>query len=89
MGNIKPDNRITGNINPIKETIIAVCWDAEMVEIKIPNDKALIMNNRLSAPKRKRLPCTGILKTKMLNRIMIMALMTARSIYGTTFPIMT
>lgn len=56
MGNIKPDKRITGNINPINEAIIAVCWDAEMVEIKIPKESALIMNNRLSAPKEKGCP---------------------------------
>ena len=37
-GKIKPDNNIVGSIKAINEIIIAVCCDAEMVEIKIPND---------------------------------------------------
>jgi hypothetical protein len=80
MGKIKPDNKITGSINPIKEIIIAVCWVAEMVEIKIPNVKEVIINNTLSRPNKKRLPCTGILKIKMLSRIITTALIIDRKI---------
>jgi hypothetical protein len=37
-GNMKPDRMITGSINPIREIIIAVCCELEIVEINIPNE---------------------------------------------------
>ena len=80
IGKINPDNKITGSINPIKEIIIAVCCVAEIVEIKIPNAKEVMMNNTLSKPNNIRLPCTGILKMKMLNITMTMALIIDRNI---------
>src|SRR5680860_600710 len=70
-GKIKPDNRITGSINPINDIIIADCWVAAMVEIKIPNAKETIMNRTVSKPSRIKLPVTGTWNTKMLNRTMI------------------
>ena len=56
IGKIKPDNRITGRINPIKEIIIAVCCVAEIVEINIPKANAVIMNKTLSKPNKNKLP---------------------------------
>lgn len=76
IGNINPDNKITGSINPIKEIIIAVCCVSEMVEINIPKASDEIINKILSKPNKKKLPCTGILKTKMLNKIITTALIT-------------
>jgi hypothetical protein len=47
-GNMKPDRMITGSINPIREIIIAVCCELEIVEINIPNERAVIMKSMLS-----------------------------------------
>ena len=89
IGNINPDNNITGNINPIKEIIIAVCWVSEMVEINIPSDKALIIKRTLSKPNKNRLPATGMSNIKMLNNTMTTAFMMDKKIYGKTFPMIT
>ena len=80
IGKIKPESKITGSINPIKEIIIAVCWVAEMVEINIPKAKALMINNILSKANKNKLPCTGILKIKMLNNTITTALIMDRKI---------
>tara|TARA_R110002049_G_scaffold127035_1_gene283421 strand:+ start:6942 stop:7289 length:348 start_codon:yes stop_codon:yes gene_type:complete len=89
IGNINPDNNITGSISPIKETIIAVCCVEDMVEIRIPSDRAFTINKVLSAPNKNILPCTGILKTKMLKRIITVAFIMESKMYGTTFPTIT
>ena len=89
IGKMKPDNSITGSINPIKEIIMAVCCVAEIVEIKIPKARALIINRILSKANKNKLPCTGMLKINMLNTTIIMALTIERKIYGNTFPIIT
>jgi hypothetical protein len=39
-GNMKPDRMITGSI-PIREIIIAVCCELEIVEINIPMKEPL------------------------------------------------
>ena len=80
IGKIKPDNNITGSISPIKEIIIAVCWVAEIVEMRIPNESAVMINKILSTANKNKLPCTGILKTKILIKIITMALITDRKI---------
>jgi hypothetical protein len=46
-GNMKPDRMITGSINPIREIIIAVCCELEIVEI--PNERAVIMKSMLES----------------------------------------
>ena len=56
IGKINPERMITGNINPIKDNIIAVCCELETVEMSIPNDSAVIMNKILSSANRNRLP---------------------------------
>ena len=53
---INPDSKITGSINPIREIIIAVCCVAEIVEIKIPNANAEMINKMLSKPSKNKLP---------------------------------
>jgi hypothetical protein len=63
-GNMKPDRMITGSINPIREIIIAVCCELEIVEINIPNERAVIMKSMLSKASKNRLPSMGIPKTK-------------------------
>jgi hypothetical protein len=62
-GNMKPDRMITGSINPIREIIIAVCCELEIVEINIPNERAVIMKSMLSKAS-KYTPSMGIPKTK-------------------------
>jgi hypothetical protein len=47
-GNMKPDRMITGSINPL-EIIIAVCCELEIVEINIPNERAVIMKSMLES----------------------------------------
>jgi hypothetical protein len=74
IGKIKPDNNIVGNINPIKEIIMAVCWVADSVEIKIPKAKDVIINKILSKANKIKLPSIGILNTKTLNKTMTIAL---------------
>ena len=64
IGKIKPDNKITGNINPNSEIIIAVCWESAKVEINIPNAKAQTMNKTLSNASKNKLPSMGIPKIK-------------------------
>ena len=63
-GKINPERMITGSINPIKDSIIAVCCEFERVEINIPKDSAVIMNKTLSEINRSRLPSIGIPNTK-------------------------
>lgn len=75
MGKINPDNKITGNINPNKDIIIAVCWESAKVEIKIPNAKAQTMNKTLSNANKNRLPSMGIPKTKNPKSKITVALM--------------
>ena len=73
---LNPESKITGNINPIKEIIIAVCCVSDIVEIKIPKANAVIINKTLSNPNKIKLPWTGILNIKMLKTIMTIALIT-------------
>ncbi len=89
IGKINPERMITGNINPNKEIIMAVCCELETVEISIPNESAVIMNKTLSKASKKRLPSIGIPKTKTPSEIIMMAFRTDRNIYGNTFPIIT
>ena len=64
MGKMNPDNKITGNISPKRDVIIAVCCESEMVEIKIPSAKAQIINKTVSKASKTRLPSMGISNTK-------------------------
>ena len=64
MGNMKPDNKITGNMSPNRESIMAVCCESEMVEIKMPSAKAQIMNKTVSKASKTKLPSMGILNMK-------------------------
>ena len=56
IGNINPERMITGSISPINEIIIAICCELDIVEIKIPNDKAVMMNNTVTNASKNRLP---------------------------------
>ena len=64
MGKINPDNKITGNMSPNSEIIIAVCCESDNVEIKIPSANAQIINKTLSIANKNRLPSMGISNTK-------------------------
>ena len=88
-GKIKPERMMTGNINPISESIIAVCCELETVEIKIPNESAVVMNRILSKANKNRLPSTGILNTKKPKSRIIVALIMERKMYGNTLPMIT
>ena len=55
-GKINPDRIMVGNIKPAKEIIIAVCCVADMVEIKIPKDKEVIINKILTKANNNKLP---------------------------------
>ena len=80
---------MTGSINPIKESIIAVCCELETVDIKIPNESAVVMNKMLSNASKNRLPSTGILNTKNPKNSIIVAFIMDKKIYGNTLPIIT
>ena len=56
IGKINPESKMVGNMSPINEIIIAVCCDAEMVEIKMPNASDVMMNKTLSNPNKIKLP---------------------------------
>jgi hypothetical protein len=88
-GKINPERIMTGSISPIKESIIAVCCELETVDIKIPNESAVVMNNILSNANKKRLPSIGILNTKKPRSKIIVALIMERKIYGNTLPMIT
>ena len=77
---MKPERIITGNINPISESIIAVCCEFDIVEIKIPNESADSIKRMLSHINKKRLPLIGILNTKKPNIKITIALMIDRKI---------
>lgn len=64
IGKINPDSKITGNMRPKSEIIIAVCCVSDKVEINIPNANAHTINKILSMANRNRLPSMGISKTK-------------------------
>ena len=89
IGKINPERIMTGSINPIKESIIAVCCELETIDINIPNESAVIMNKILSNANKNRLPSIGILNTKKPKSKMIVALMMDKNIYGNTLPIIT
>ncbi len=89
IGKINPERIMTGSINPIKESIIAVCCELETVDINIPNESAVIMNKILSNANKNRLPSIGILNTKKPKSRIMVALIIERKIYGNTFPIIT
>jgi hypothetical protein len=61
--NIKPDKMITVSINLIREIIIAVCCELEMVEISIPSESAVIVKRIFSKASKNILPSIGMLKT--------------------------
>ena len=88
IGKIKPDNKTVGNISPNNESIRAVCWVAATVEINIPRLKAVTINKRHSASKRKTLPLTGTLKMRYAINKMKAALRIDKIINGTNFPTM-
>ena len=64
IGNINPESKITGNMSPNSEIIIAVCCESDRIEIKIPSDKAQIINKMVSNANKNKLPSMGISKTK-------------------------
>lgn len=64
IGKMNPESKITGNISPNSEIIIAVCCESDNVEINIPSAKAQMMNKTLSKASKNRLPSMGILNTK-------------------------
>ena len=64
IGKMNPESKITGNISPNSEIIIAVCCESDNVEINIPSAKAQMMNKTLSNASKNRLPSMGILNTK-------------------------
>ena len=89
IGKINPERIMTGSINPIKEIIMAVCCELEMVEINIPNESAEMINSILSKANKNKLPSIGILNTKKPKRTIIVALIIERKMYGNTLPIIT
>lgn len=89
IGKMNPDNRITGNINPNNEIIIAVCCESAKVEINIPNAKAQTMNKTLSKASKNKLPSIGIPKTKNPKSKITVALIMDKKMYGNTFPMIT
>lgn len=89
IGKINPERIMTGSINPIREIIMAVCCELEMVEIRIPNESAEIMNRILSKDNKNKLPSIGILNTKKPKSTIIVALIIERKTYGNTLPIIT
>jgi len=76
MGKINPESKITGNINPNNEIIMAVCCELDKVEIKIPNANAQTINKTLSMANKNRLPSIGILNTKKPKSRITVALIT-------------
>ena len=80
IGKIKPESMITGNINPNNEIIIAVCCEFEIVEMRIPNESAVIIKRTLSNASKNKLPSIGILNTKKPNATITTALMIDRKI---------
>ena len=89
IGKMNPESMITGSINPIREIIMAVCCELEMVEINIPNESAEMMNRMLSKANKNKLPSIGILNTKKPKSTIIVALIIERKMYGKTLPIIT
>lgn len=89
MGKINPERIITGSINPIKDSIIAVCCELETVDINMPKESAVVINKTLSNASRNRFPSTGILNTKKPKSRIIAALIIDKKIYGNTLPMMT
>ena len=78
IGKINPERMITGSINPINEIIMAVCCVLETVEIKMPNESAVIMNKILSKANKKILPLIGIPKMKYPMKTITIALIIDR-----------
>ena len=76
IGKMKPDSKITGNISPNSEIIIAVCCESDKVEIKIPSANEQTMNRTVSNASKNRLPSMGILNTKKLKSNITAALIT-------------
>ena len=56
MGIIKPESNMVGNINAINDINMATCWVFTRVEIKIPSERASVINKSDSAKSSARLP---------------------------------
>ena len=67
-------------MSPINEIIMADCWVSAIVEIRMPSAKEHTINKILSAPNKSKLPSTGILNMKMLNRTITTAFIIERKI---------
>jgi len=75
IGKIKPERRIVGSINANIDSIMATCCVLDMVEIRMPNDSDMMINNSDSPSNKNRLPCTGMPKTVKPNTNTINAIM--------------
>ena len=56
MGKIKPESIMVGSIKANIEIIMATCWLLDIVDIKIPMDKAKKMKRRHSDISKVKLP---------------------------------
>ena len=56
IGKMNPESKIVGSISANMESSIAVCWLLLRVEIKIPMDNDIKMNNILCANNKSKLP---------------------------------
>ena len=86
IGKINPDNKMVGSINPSNEMNMATIWLGATVEISIPRLSAIMINRKLSAISKKKLPLIGTPKTKTPSRMIVSALMNDNSKYGVTLP---
>ena len=73
IGKIKPDSKIVGNNKANMEMNMATCWLGLAVDIKIPMERAIKIYSIFSAINSKRLPLTGIPKTKNPSNRIVMA----------------
>ena len=80
IGKMNPESKITGNMSPKSEIIMAVCCESDKVEIKIPSVRAQMMNKTLSKANRNKLPSMGISNTKKPKSKITAALIMDRNI---------
>lgn len=74
MGNIKPLSINVGNISPIMEINIAVCWELVRFEIIKPSEIAVVINKKQTPNNKKISPFIGrsskvTLKIKMVQTL--------------------
>lgn len=82
IGNMKPPNMMVGSIIPISEINMATCCELVMVDITMPNDKAVMIKSAETPYNKNKLPRIGMPNKNLLMSKMIVTKTKLSKKYG-------